>query len=269
MLLWCLNSRSEYTKREKCIKRELHFIRRLTRVRILCMCSRCLLLQSVQSSVMPRLAYCSPERSICSQYLTFSSLQVAAWAMRYSTSHHFLHKTSTVLINVQKQPKWKICCQVGSVVVGLTATRCHTTVSCGLMLWWQWMMVYYCHTLQVETKLEMFRTYSPDCPAYCPVTAWISNILLKRFRVCSFPSSSILSCTLTTRKLGCLYQEADTWPQVDLPARQQSQNQHSEMAISVWIEEDSPWAQTKYIKDLERFCMEEWSKIPPNVFSNS
>ena len=22
------------------------------------------------------------------------------------------------------------------------------------------------------------------------------------------------------------------------------------------------------MKDLERFCMEEWSKIPPNVFSN-
>ena len=24
----------------------------------------------------------------------------------------------------------------------------------------------------------------------------------------------------------------------------------------------------KDMKDLERFCMEEWSKIPPNVFSN-
>ncbi|MGH0165600.1 UNVERIFIED_CONTAM: hypothetical protein FKN15_052999 [Acipenser sinensis] len=24
----------------------------------------------------------------------------------------------------------------------------------------------------------------------------------------------------------------------------------------------------KDIKDLEKFCMEEWSKIPPNVFSN-
>ena len=24
----------------------------------------------------------------------------------------------------------------------------------------------------------------------------------------------------------------------------------------------------KDIKDLERFCMEEWSTIPPNVFSN-
>ena len=33
----------------------------------------------------------------------------------------------------------------------------------------------------------------------------------------------------------------------------------------VWIEEGK--CKPKYIKDLKRFCLVEWSKIPPNVFS--
>jgi hypothetical protein len=48
----------------------------------------------------------------------------------------------------------------------------------------------------------------------------------------------------------------------------QSPDPNENIWFVVWIEEGSPQEQMKDIKDLGRFCMEEWSKIPLNVFSN-